>query len=82
MNRKQFSVKWVFGMTANKTQGQKLQRMGLYLKTIFLLSTSRVCCIELRQETKILVRNGNYNGKDDTFEKKCIYTEILHWNTK
>ena len=37
MKRKQFPIKLAFGMTANKSQGQTLQRMGLTYQPIFSL---------------------------------------------
>ncbi|XP_076901994.1 uncharacterized protein LOC143556594 [Bidens hawaiensis] len=76
--RRQFSVALCFAMTINKSQGQSLSRVGLYLKDpIFshgqlYLALSRV---ESRDGIKLVILNKESNITNKT--TNVIYKEIF-----
>lgn len=80
MQRRQFPVKPSFAMTANKSQGQTLSKVGLYLSKDFFshgqlyVAMSRVGD---KQNIKILSKNGQFPGKHGFFTDNVVYQEIL-----
>ena len=65
MHRKQFPVKLAFAMTINKSQGQTLPFVGIYLRDYcfaygqLYVALSRV---NRRENIKIFVENGTSDG--------------------
>ncbi len=80
MQRRQFPLRRCFGMTANKAQGQGLQKIGIYLKKQFFshgqlyVAMSRVGS---KKNLKILTKNGRFPGRHGVFIDNVVYREIL-----
>jgi hypothetical protein len=80
MKRKQFPIKPAFAMTANKSQGQTLERIGIYLsREMFChgqnyVSQSRVTS---KNDLKIMAPNGAYPRKNGKFCNNVVWPEIL-----
>ncbi len=80
MQRRQFPIRPCFAMTANKSQGQTLSKVGLYLTKDFFshgqlyVAMSRVGD---KRNIKILTQNGHFDQKDGVFTDNVVYHEIL-----
>ncbi len=80
MKRRQFPLRKCFGMTANKSQGQGLKKVGIYLKKDFFshgqvyVAMSRVSS---KKNIKILAKDGRFPGKDWVYIDNVVYPEIL-----
>ena len=80
MQRRQFPLRRCFAMTANKAQGQGLNKIGIYLKKQFFshgqlyVALSRVGC---KQNVKILAKDGRFPGKEGVYIDNVVYPEIL-----
>ena len=80
MQRRQFPLRTCFAMTANKSQGQGLKRIGIYLKKQFFshgqlyVALSRVSS---KKNIKILAKQGRFQGKDGLYIDNVVYPEIL-----
>ena len=78
MRRRQFPVKLAFGMTINKSQGQTLSIMGLYLPTpVFThgqlyVAMSRVRSIDA---VKVCIKDGGASRELYTYN--IVYKEVL-----
>nr|ADB85380.1 putative retrotransposon protein [Phyllostachys edulis] len=78
LQRRQFPLRVCYAMTINKSQGQTLQSVGIYLKKpVFThgqlyVAVSRVTC---REGLKILIENED--GTCGTKTKNIVYQEIL-----
>jgi ATP-dependent DNA helicase PIF1 len=77
MQRRQFPIKLAFAITANKSQGQTLQRIGIYLPQDmfshgqFNVAISRVGA---RERIKILAKD---KLTENTYTDNIVYKEIL-----
>ena len=80
LERRQFPVRAAFAMTANKSQGQTLSKVGIYLEKDFFthgqlyVAMSRVGSSE---NIKILTRTGHFQNYTGTFTDNVVYHEIL-----
>ncbi|XP_071714377.1 ATP-dependent DNA helicase PIF1-like [Rutidosis leptorrhynchoides] len=77
--RRQFSITVCFAMTINKSQGQSLSNVGLYLrKPVFshgqlYVAVSRVTS---KKELKVIILDDK--GNDTNTTKNVVYKEVLH----
>jgi ATP-dependent DNA helicase PIF1 len=78
--RRQFPIRPAFAMTINKSQGQTLRFMGLYLPQPvfdhgqFYVSTSRV---GTEEGCRVLVKGGRYHGFQGVYTRNIVYKEAL-----
>ncbi|CAG8851683.1 26218_t:CDS:1, partial [Gigaspora margarita] len=80
LKRKQFPVKLAFAMTINKSQGQTISHVGLYLpEHVFTHSQLYVAFSRVRsyRNIKVLIKNGKIPGRQGTYAKNVVYKEIL-----
>ncbi|XP_048502683.2 uncharacterized protein LOC104896527 [Beta vulgaris subsp. vulgaris] len=78
--RKQFPVKVSFALTINKSQGQTIPNVGIYLPDhVFSHRQLYVALSRGTSEntTKIVVKKGNVQGHQGVFTKNIIYKEVL-----
>ena len=78
LERRQFPIRVCYAMTINKSQGQTLATVGIYLKTLVFthgqlyVAISRVTS---KKGLKILIEDDNGNYCDTT--KNIVYREVL-----
>lgn len=80
MVRKQFPVKLSFGLTINKSQGQTIPHVGIYLPDhVFCHGQLYVGLSRGISEntTKIVIEKGKIKGKEGEFTKNIVYKEVL-----
>jgi len=80
MQRRQFPIRLCFGMTSNKSQGQTLRQVGIYLKNDFFSHGQLyVAMSRVGDPTKvqILAKNGKRRNMSGTFVNNIVYHEIL-----
>ena len=84
LKRKQFPVRLAYAMTINKSQGQTLKRVGLYLPNCVFahgqlyVAFSRVCSIgAIKVKVVDTARQGKRNDRDGTYTINVVYPEIL-----
>ena len=74
LTRKQFPVRPSFGLTANKSQGQTLAKVGIYAETPFFSHGQLyVAASRVGHGEKLKIMCGNNNGETDN----VVYREIL-----
>ena len=80
LTRKQFPVRPCFAITANKSQGQTLKKVGVFLDKPFFghgqkyVSESRV---GEKTALKILIIAGEYENYQGKYTDNVVYPEIL-----
>jgi ATP-dependent exoDNAse (exonuclease V) alpha subunit len=80
MTRKQFPVKLSFALTINKSQGQTIPNVGIYLPDhVFSHGQLYVALSRGVSEatTKVLVKKGSLEGAEGVFTTNVVYKEIL-----
>ncbi|XP_024168009.1 ATP-dependent DNA helicase PIF1-like [Rosa chinensis] len=78
--RKQFPVKLSFALTINKSQGQTIPNVGIYLPDhVFNHGQLYVALSRGVSEatTKVLVKKGSFEGEEGVFTTNVVYKEIL-----
>jgi len=76
--RRQFLISLCFAMTINKSQGQTLSRVGLYLpQPVFTHGQLYVAIsiVKTKRELKILILDEDGNATNTT--KNVVYKEIF-----
>ncbi|CAN6585852.1 unnamed protein product [Malus baccata var. baccata] len=80
MMRKQFPVKLSFALTINKSQGQTIPNVGIYLPD-HIFSHGQLYVALSRgvsaSTTKVLVKKGELHGHEGVFTKNVVYKDIL-----
>ena len=80
--RLQFPVRPAFAMTINKSQGQTLDVMGLYLpKPVFVhgqLNVALTRATNWRNIEIYVINHGRYENDDHVYTKNIVYKEVLH----
>ena len=80
LSRKQFPVRLSFAITINKSQGQTIPNVGIYLpRHVFshgqlYVALSRGVSQNL---TKVLIKEGKIEGEDEDFTKNVVFKDIL-----
>ncbi|XP_062182104.1 ATP-dependent DNA helicase PIF1-like [Phragmites australis] len=78
LQRRQFPVKVSYAMTINKSQGQTLDNVGVYLKTpVFTHGQLYVAVSRMRSKKGLVILIENDDGSTGSRTKNIVYTEIL-----
>ena len=80
--RFQFPIKIAYCMTINKSQGQTLNTMGLFLKPkpVFVHGQLNVALTRVTSQDGIkifIINHGKYKNDNNTYTKNIVYKEIL-----
>lgn len=84
LRRRQFPIKLAFAMTANKSQGQTFETIGINLKEPFFthgqlyVAMSRVrrfASVKIKVENAD--RQGKFKGKEGTYTRNPVFKEVL-----
>jgi ATP-dependent DNA helicase PIF1 len=79
-SRRQFPIRPAFAMTINKSQGQTLGTVGLYLpEPVFCHGQLYVALSRCTKITglHIIVKNGNLPGREGTYTRNVVYKNVL-----
>ncbi len=80
MIRRQYPVRVCFGLTSNKSQGQTLEKIGIYLKKDFFSHGQLYVALSRAKEKKnirILSKNGHYPGREGVYTDNVVFHEVL-----
>ena len=78
MRRGQFPVTLSFAMTINKSQGQSLKHVGVYLeKHVFTQEQLYVACSRVRSVDGLKIYIPNSNSGPERTTKNVVYNEVL-----
>ncbi|XP_050897817.1 uncharacterized protein LOC127104689 [Lathyrus oleraceus] len=80
LSRKQFPVRLSFAITINKSQGQTIPNVGIYLpQHVFSHGQLYVALSRgvSQTTTRVLTREGKLKGEDGDYTKNVVYKQIL-----
>ncbi|PIA48683.1 hypothetical protein AQUCO_01400926v1 [Aquilegia coerulea] len=80
LTRRQLPVRLSFALTINKSQGQTLPHVGIYLPdNVFTHGQLYVALSRgtSRHNTKVLVKNGTLDGLPGIYTRNVVYREVL-----
>jgi len=76
--RRQFPIKVCYSMTINKSQGQTLSNVGIYLKKpVFTHGQLYVAMSQVTSKTGLKILIENQDGTCGSITKNIVYKEIL-----
>ncbi|XP_050920174.1 uncharacterized protein LOC127137796 [Lathyrus oleraceus] len=78
--RKQFPVKLSFAITINKSQGQTIPNVGIYLPRYVFSHGQLYVALSRgvsRAATRVLIKDGKVEGEEGDFTKNIVFKEIL-----
>ena len=77
---KQFPIKLAFALTINKSQGQTIPNVGIYLpEHVFTHGQLYVALSRARSyhNIKVLIKDSNIPGKQGAYTRNIVYKKIL-----
>ena len=78
LNRRQLPLATCYAMTINKSQGQTLQTVGLYLpKQVFTHGQLYLAASRITTREGLKIFNADEESEDHTHIKNIVYKEIL-----
>jgi len=80
LSRKQFLVRLSFAITINKSQGQTLLNVGIYLPWHVFSHGQLYVVLSIgvsQNSIKALIKEGKIEGEDVDFTKNVVFKDIL-----
>jgi len=80
LGRKQLPVRLSFAITINKSQGQTIPNVGIYLPWhVFRHGQLYVALSRWvsQNSTKVLIKEGKIEGEDGDFTKNVVFKDII-----
>lgn len=77
LTRKQFPVRFAGALTVNKSQGQTIANVGIFLPDhVFSHGQLYVALSRSETTTKVLVKKGQTDGHTGVFTRHVVYKEL------
>ena len=80
LSRKQFPVRLSFAIAVNKSQGQTILNVGIYLPWHVFSHGQLYVALSRgvsQNSTKVLIKEGKIEGEDGDFTKNVVFKDIL-----